>query len=247
MTRLGTVISIGDPVMAELIAQAFDVLWIDLEHGALSARDAQVLAMAVQSTGAQALVRVPSSSADVVPAVLDAGVDGIVVPSTGSAAEAREAVRRVHYPPAGGRGYGPRRAGGFGRVQDFAASPSARPACVVQIETPRGLERVAEIASEPGVDGIVLGCSDLAVSLGIERRLDTPELVAAAEAVADAAERAGIAFGVAGAGPARQLAALAAGRADVVIVSADVRLYAAGVDAHTDALRTAFEAVRAPA
>ena len=63
MTRLGTVLSIGDPVMAELAAQAFDVLWIDLEHGALSARDAQVLALAVQSTGAQALVRVPSMPA----------------------------------------------------------------------------------------------------------------------------------------------------------------------------------------
>ena len=247
MTRLGTVLSIGDPVMAELIAQAFDVLWIDLEHGALSARDAQVLALAVQSTGAQAFVRVPSSHADVLPAVLDAGVDGIVVPSVGSAEDARHAVRRIEYPPGGVRGFGPRRAGAYGRARDYASSDAARPACVVQIETPAGLERAEEIAAEPGVDTVVLGCSDLAVSLGIDRRLDTPELAAAAETVADAADRAGVAFGVAGAGPARRLAALAAGRAEVVVAGADVRLYAAGVDAQAEALRTAFEAVRAPA
>lgn len=118
---------------------------------------------------------------------------------------------------------------------------------MVQIESPGGLARAGEIAAVPGVDCLVLGCADLAVSLGIDRRLDSPELAGAAETVAGAAAAAGIAFGIAGSGPASQLAALAAGRADVVLVSADVRLYAAGVDAQAEALRRAFEAVRAPA
>jgi 2-keto-3-deoxy-L-rhamnonate aldolase RhmA len=243
VTRIGTVLSIGDPVMAELAAQALDLVWIDLEHGALSARDAQVLALAVQSTGAQACVRVPSGRFDALPAILDAGVDGIVVPSVESAEEARAVVRRLSYPPAGDRGFGPRRAGGYGR----ATGGAPRPDCIVQIESPAGLEHVAEIAAVAGVDCLVLGCADLAVSLGIERRLDTPELAQAAEAVADAAERYGVGFGLAGTGPARQVAALAAGRADFVLVSADVRLYAAGVDAQAGALRAALEAVRAPA
>jgi len=247
MTRLGTVLSIGDPVMAELTAQAFDLLWIDMEHGALSARDAQVLALAVQSTGAQAFVRVPSSGTELLPVMLDAGVDGVVVPSVDSAEEARLVVSRMSFPPAGVRGFGPRRAGGFGRTPDFPGSPAARPACVVQIESPRGLASVEDVAAVPGVDCVVLGCADLAVALGIDRRLDTPELARAAEAVADAAARAGISFGLAGSGPAHQIAALAAGRADFVLVSADVRLYAAGVDAQAEALRSAFEAVRAPA
>jgi len=242
VTRLGTVLSIGDPVMAELAAQAFDVLWIDLEHGALSARDAQVLALAVQSTGAQAFVRVPSARADVLPAMLDAGIDGVVAPCVGSADEARALVCRMSYPPAGTRGFGPRRLGAFGRVPEHPA-----PDCVVQIESPEGLDHAGEIAAVPGIDCLVLGCADLAVSLGIDRRLDSPELAGAAETVADAAAAAGIAFGIAGSGPARQLAALAAGRADVVLVSADVRLYAAGVDAQAEALRRACEAVRAPA
>ena len=245
MTRVGTVISIGDPVMAELIAQAFDVLWIDLEHGALSVRDAQLLALAVQSTGAQALVRVPSARSEALPAILDAGVDGVVVPSVGTPEEAHEAVRRLHYPPAGRRGVGTRRAGAYGRASDYAAS--ARPYCALQIESPEGLEHVERIAAEPGVDCVVLGCSDLASSLGIDRRLDSPQLADAAERVSDAARRAGIAFGVAGGGSARDLAELAGDRAGVVVLGSDVRHYAAGVDAQAAALREALGGARATA
>jgi 4-hydroxy-2-oxoheptanedioate aldolase len=196
----------------------------------------------VQSTGAQALVRVPSAGADVLPAILDAGVDGIVVPSVGSADQARDAVRRLYYPPAGERGFGPRRAGAYGRETE-----AANPYCVMQIESPGGLAEVDRIAAEPGVDCVVLGCSDLATSLGIDRRLDAPQLADAAAQVARAARQAEIAFGVAGGGSARLLAQLASGRADMVVLGSDVRLYAAGVDAQAKALRDTLETARAAA
>jgi 4-hydroxy-2-oxoheptanedioate aldolase len=245
MTRVGTVLSIADPVMAELAAQALDLVWIDLEHGALSTRDAQVLALAVQSTGAQAFVRLPSARTEALPAVLDAGVDGIVVPSVASAREARYVIDRVTYPPAGVRGYGPRRAGGFGRTPGFASSPAARVSCVLQIESPAGVADADAIAAVRGVDCVVVGTADLALGAGVQ--LDAPELARAVEAVADAAERAGAGFGIAGSGPPDRLAELAAGRAEVVVYSADVRLFAAGLDAQVDALRAALEDVRAPA
>ncbi|MGH2968645.1 MAG: HpcH/HpaI aldolase family protein, partial [Solirubrobacteraceae bacterium] len=155
MTQIGTVLSIGDPVMAELAGQALDFAWIDMEHGALSARDAQLLALAVQGTGAQAYARIPSWRAEALPALLDAGVDGIVVPAIESADEARAIVRRLDYPPAGIRGYGPRRAGRFGRTDDFASSPAARPICILQIESPAGLAAVEAIAATRGVDAVV--------------------------------------------------------------------------------------------
>ena len=53
----GTVVSSPDLVLAERIGQAFDLVWIDLEHSALSARDAQQLAIAVRAGGAAALVK----------------------------------------------------------------------------------------------------------------------------------------------------------------------------------------------
>jgi 2-keto-3-deoxy-L-rhamnonate aldolase RhmA len=247
MTRVGTVLSLPDPVLAELACRALDFAWIDLEHGALSARDAQVLALAVQATGADAYVRVPSSRAELLTAILDAGVDGIVVPRVESAEEAAALARRLDYPPAGSRGFGPRRAGGFGRIPGYASSSAARVRCLLQIESEAGLAAAPEIAAAPGIDALVLGCADLAFELGVPGRLDAPELVIAAERVADAAEHAGIGFGVAGSGDPEGLAALAAGRAESVVLGADVRLYAGGVDGPVERLRDALEAVRATA
>jgi 4-hydroxy-2-oxoheptanedioate aldolase len=247
MTRVGTVLSLPDPVLAELASRALDFAWIDLEHGALSPRDAQVLALAVQSTGADAYVRLPSARAECLTAVLDAGIDGVVVPRVESAAEAAALARRLDYPPAGSRGFGPRRAGGYGRTPGYASSSAARVRCLLQIESEAGVDAAREIAATPGVDALVLGCADLALELGVPGRLDTPDLVLAVERVADAAQAAGVGFGIAGSGDAEGLAALAAGRAESVVLGADVRLYASGVDGPVERLREALEAVRATA
>jgi 4-hydroxy-2-oxoheptanedioate aldolase len=234
-------------MLAELACRALDFAWIDLEHGALSAHDAQVLTLAVQATGADAYVRLPSSRAEGLTAILDAGVDGIVAPRVESAAEAAALTRRLDYPPAGSRGFGPRRAGGYGRIPGYASSSAARVRCLLQIESDAGVAAAPEMAATPGVDALVLGCADLALELGVPGRLDAPELALAAERVADAAERNGIGFGIAGPGDPEGLAALAAGRAESIVLGADVRLYAGGVDGPVERLREALEAIRAAA
>jgi 2-keto-3-deoxy-L-rhamnonate aldolase RhmA len=246
MTAIGSVLSLPDPVLAELTCRSLDFAWIDLEHGALSVRDAQALTLAAQSTGCEAHVRLASAGSEALPAILDAGVDGIVAPQVESAREARELVQRLWYPPAGRRGFGPRRAGGFGRTSEFWASPAARVRCTVQIESPAAVDAARSIAAVPGVDALVVGCADLSLALRCPQALDAPPLASACERVADAAAEAGIAFGVAASGSPDAIAALA-GRAEFVLTSADVRLYAAGVDAGVRALREAMEAQRAAA
>lgn len=240
MTEIGSVLSLADPVLAELTCRSLDFAWIDLEHGALTVRDAQSLTLAVQSTGCTAHVRLPSTSCESLAAILDCGVDGIVAPQVESAAQARELVSRLWYPPAGRRGFGPRRAGGFGRTPRFWASPAARVRCTVQIESPDGVEAAGDIAAVDGVDALIVGCADLSMALRSPQALDAGPLVAACERVADAAAEAGIGFGIAAAGDPREVAALA-WRAEFVLTSADVRLYAAGVDDGIGALRGALE------
>jgi 2-keto-3-deoxy-L-rhamnonate aldolase RhmA len=240
MTEVGSVLSLADPVLAELTCRSLDFAWIDLEHGALTVRDAQVLTLAVQSTGCTAHVRLPSSACESLPAILDCGVDGIVAPNVESAAQARDLVERLWYPPAGRRGFGPRRAGGFGRTPRFWASPAARVSCTVQIESPGGVDAAHEIAAVDGVDALVVGCADLSLALRTPQALDAAPLVGACERVADAAGAAGAGFGVAAAGDPALVAALAR-RAQFVLTSADLRLYAAGVDDGVRALRGALE------
>jgi 4-hydroxy-2-oxoheptanedioate aldolase len=241
MTRIGTVISLPDIALAELAGAALDFAWIDLEHGALSLRDAQALAIALAAAGCEAHVRLPGSDSELLGPVLDAGVDGVVAPRVDDADAARRMVRRLRYPPAGTRGFGPRRAGAYGRAASDAV------ACSVQIESPAGVDAAAEIAAVEGVDAIVLGCSDLSMALDAPGDLSGRALAAAVDHVAAAAARAGARFGVAAGGPREEVAALAAGRADHVVFSADVRLYSGAIDAAMETLTTALEDARAAA
>ena len=241
MTRIGTVISLPDIALAELAGAALDFAWIDLEHGALSLRDAQALAIALAAAGCEAHVRLPCAASELLGPVLDAGVDGVVTPHVDDAEAARAIVRRLRYPPAGTRGFGPRRAGAYGRtVADGIA-------CTVQIESPAGVEAATEIAAVDGVDALVLGCSDLSLALDAPGDLSSRALGAAVDRVAAAASAAGRRFGLAAGGSFEEVAALAAGRADDVVFSADVRLYSGAIDAAMDTLTAALEGGRAAA
>src|SRR6185312_2834466 len=108
--------------------------------------------------------RLPHAGSELLGPVLDAGVDGVVAPRVDDAATARALVARLRYPPAGTRGFGPRRAGDYGR-----SGPISPVTCTVQIESPAGVAAAADIAAVDGVDAIVLGCADLT------RALDAPQ------------------------------------------------------------------------
>jgi 4-hydroxy-2-oxoheptanedioate aldolase len=66
------------------------------------------------------------------------------------------------------------------------------------IETRAGLERAEEIAATPGLDGIYVGPSDLALSLGLQPtlRLEHPPVLEALATVRAACAAAGIVAGV---------------------------------------------------
>lgn len=238
---VGTVLSLPGAALGELAAGPFDLVWIDLEHGALGLSETQELVIAIQSAECAALVRLPHWASDRLAPVLDAGVDGVVAPGIDTADQARAFVAGMHYPPSGHRGFGPRRAGRYGRADRFWSSPAARPACLVQIETPAGVANSREIAGVPGVDALVVGCGDLSFTLGTPQELDGAAITAAAAEVRLATLEAKIAFGVAGAGALEQLACLAGAGASVLVYSADVRLYARAVDEVAAALRAELD------
>jgi 4-hydroxy-2-oxoheptanedioate aldolase len=228
--QIGTVLSLPGAALAELAGTAFDFAWIDLEHGALGLGDMQAMAVGLAAAGCAAHVRLPTSRAECLAAVLDAGVDGVVAPRVESAEEARDLVSRLRYPPSGRRGYGPRRAGRYGRTPAFWNAPEGRVGCTVQIESPAGVAAAAEIAAVAGVDALVVGCGDLSLELDVPHDLGAPSLRAAAATVSAAAAAAGTRFGLAAAGDPVGIAALAAGRADLIVYSADTRLYSAAID-----------------
>lgn len=237
---VGTVLSLPEVTLAELVCSPFDFVWIDLEHGAIDTRDIPALAVAAKAAQTAALVRVPSWTSERLPAVVDAGVDGIVAPRVESEAEAKLLVARLRYPPAGSRGFGPRRAGFYGRTPRLWETREAEVACIVQIETAAALAAVVEIAAVDGVDALVVGCADLSFDLGVPQQLDSPAMQEAIELVRGAALAEDKAFGVA-ASDARSIARLGGEFGlTMAVLSVDVRLYAQAVD---EAARSMLEAL----
>lgn len=224
--EVGTVLSLPGCALAELAGLALDFAWIDLEHGALGPSDVQDMAVGLAAADCAAHVRLPTIDSEQLPAVIDAGVDGVVAPRVESAQQAQALVDRLRYPPAGRRGVGPRRAGAYGRRR-----PSDHVACTVQIESQAGVAAAEAIAAVPGVDALVVGCSDLSLDLGVAHDLDAQPLRSAVAAVADAATAAARRFGVAGPADAARIASLAGGRADLLVLSVDTRIYSAALDA----------------
>jgi 4-hydroxy-2-oxoheptanedioate aldolase len=243
--RIGTVLSLPAAMLAELAGQALDLAWIDLEHGALSAADVPALAIALDAAGCEPHVRLARWDTEVLPAVVDAGITGVVAPGMERPEEVEELVARLRYAPLGRRGFGPRRAGRYGREPRFWSSPAAGVTCTVQVESPAGVEAAPALAAVDGVHALVVGCGDLALALGAPGDLGAPALRDAVQQVAAAARAAGVGFGLAGGGEAAALAALAPRHTDVLVHSVDVRLYAAAMDGAARELRAAVAGQRA--
>jgi 2-keto-3-deoxy-L-rhamnonate aldolase RhmA len=234
--EIGTVLSLPGTTLAELAGSALDFAWIDLEHGALGLGDVQEMAVGLTAAGCAAHVRLPSATAEHLAAVADCGVDGVVVPRVESAQQAHALVTRLRYPPAGTRGFGPRRAARHGRTGAFWAAPESRVRCTIQIESPAGVAAAVEIAAVDGVDALVVGCSDLSLELDAPQDLRAPALRDAVDDVAAAAAIAGVRFGLAASGDLDAIAGLAAGRADLLVYATDARIYSAAIDAAAESL-----------
>jgi 2-dehydro-3-deoxyglucarate aldolase/4-hydroxy-2-oxoheptanedioate aldolase len=194
-------LDLGSPVSADLTARAgFDVVVVDLEHGAGDENAARAQIQAADAHAA-VVVRVPDGPAQA-GRMLDAGASGVIVPQVGSVGEAERAGRAVRY--AGTRGISPYSRGNrFGQAgPDFRATADAALACIVQIERASALEAVDEIAALDDVDGLLMGPADLSADLGCELDLAGEQLQDAARRIGEAAQRHG------------KTAALHMGRAD---------------------------------
>ncbi len=229
----GTVLTLPGATAAELLAEPFDLVWVDLEHGALGPLDAQEMILGAQAAGTYALVRLPADAHGLMTAMLDAGADGVVLADVNDPRTAAAAIEKVAHPPDGTRGWGPRR---LTLRQRGTGRRPPRPAVWVQVESVTGVERAGAIAAVPGLDAVVVGTADLSFSLGTPLDTHAPELLAAVDAVRRASVATGVALGIAGALDATPPAAFAG--AAILVHSTDARLCADAVDRAAAWLRT---------
>ena len=165
----GAWLQIGSPFTAEIMSRAgFDWLMIDMEHGPGDVMTLISQLQAMKGYGTDAFVRVPWNDFVAIKRILDAGVNGILVPYVCSKAEAEAAVKAVRYPPFGIRGVaGSPRAEGYGvGTAEYFPYADEELMLMVAIETPEGVANLDGILEVEGIDGIFIGPMDLATSMG---------------------------------------------------------------------------------
>lgn len=175
---IGSWITMNNPSVAEIMADAgFDWLCVDMEHSVTDYYEAQQLILAIQSKGIKAFVRVGENNIRIIKRILDAGADGIIVPSVNSAAEARKAVNAAKYPPMGTRGVGLARAQSYGfGFENYRDTKAKDIKVIVQIEHINAIKELDDILQTEGVDGTFIGPYDLSGSMGKPGQWDEPDV-----------------------------------------------------------------------
>jgi 2-keto-3-deoxy-L-rhamnonate aldolase RhmA len=192
----GVTLTIADPFVAEVMAaQAFDFLMIDTEHSPMSSYQLQNQLIALRTSRAAILVRVPEHDENAVMQALDLGAEGVVIPHVETGGECVAAVRAALYPPRGTRGVGPRRAARLTNRERYFRRANDDTFIGVMIESGPAVDNIDDILAVPGLGGVLIGTEDLAASLGHLNDVRHDDVAKAIEQITQRCAAVGVPFG----------------------------------------------------
>ncbi|GAB3620723.1 4-hydroxy-2-oxoheptanedioate aldolase [Glutamicibacter endophyticus] len=215
-------------VNAEICAGAgFDWIFLDGEH---SPNDLGSLLTQLQAVGGYPtvpVVRPPVNDPVIIKQYLDLGAQSLIIPMVHTAEDAEQAVASCHYPPRGVRGVGSAlaRSARWNRIDGYLQRAGDTITVIVQIESQQAVDNVEAILATDDLDGVFIGPSDLAATMGLIGQQGHPQVVEAVLKVIAAARAAGKYVGVNAFDPGSAQRYIEAG-AQFVGVGADVALLA---------------------
>ena len=154
---------LDNPMGAEMFAKAgFDSVTVDLQHGLHDIQSTINCFRGISLHGAEPWVRIADNDPSMITKVLDLGAVGIICPMISTADDAKAFVGACRYQfDDGFRSFGPIRAALV--HDDYVKRSTEIVTALAMIETKEGYENVEEIAATPGLDGLFIGPSDLAI------------------------------------------------------------------------------------
>lgn len=181
--QIGLWCSLCSNIAVDVLRDAgFDWLLLDTEHSPNEIPDLVSQLQANEGGTATPIIRPAWNDTVLIKRCLDIGAQTLLVPYVQNAEEARRAVQAVRYPPEGVRGVAvASRASRYGRVPGYLGKANTEVCLLVQVETRAALAELEAIAAVEGVDGVFIGPSDLAASLGHLGNPAHPEVQAAIE------------------------------------------------------------------
>ncbi len=196
---LGTLVKSIDPVHSEALSQmGLDFLWYDLEHSDKSVETFANLARASRVGDVDILARPGRWEYMRMGRLLEAGSTGILYPRCESAEEARELVKWSKFHPLGERGFdGGSADNNYGQypADNYTKQANDNTWIVAQIESPRAVDHLDEIAAVEGINCLFFGPGDFSALSGRPGDVKGESTLQAARATAKAAIAAGKEFG----------------------------------------------------
>jgi 4-hydroxy-2-oxoheptanedioate aldolase len=193
---LGVAVHRYNPDFLEIVGLlGFEAVWIEMEHGLMSFRQAADLCRMASGMGLLTMLRIPTAARQCALRAAECGPDIIDLPMANSPEVVAELVRNCRYPPTGQRGFFTSsravRFGMMGAGKELHQAVNGDLSLVAQIETREAVENVDAICRVPGLDGIFLGLGDLSVSLGVPGDIENPAVQEAVERTLAAARQHG--------------------------------------------------------
>ena len=168
-------LQIPSTVSAETMAQqGWDSLTIDMQHGLVDYLNALTMMQTISGTEVVPLARVNWNEPGQIMKILDAGCYGIICPMVSNRIEAERFIQACRYPPDGYRSFGPIRGLIYGGP-DYGENANNEIIKMAMIETKESLEKLDEIMSTPGLDGVYIGPADLSLALNEKPGFDRDE------------------------------------------------------------------------
>jgi 2-keto-3-deoxy-L-rhamnonate aldolase RhmA len=196
-TLIGAQIGLTDPAVAEIFGRAgFDWMVVDTEHAPNTIETVRRMLQAAAATPGLLLARPQKLDLDEIRRFLDIGSPGVLCPFINDGAEASRLVEFTRYPPAGVRGWGPRRAVNYGfDADEYLAKADGAMLCIPIIESRDAVEHIDEIVAVEGIDAVCVGPMDLSMSMGCFKKFDDPRFISAIETIRAACKRHGKVMG----------------------------------------------------
>ena len=181
--QIGLWSALASNIVAEIIGDAgFDWILLDTEHAPNEIAGLLPQLQALSRGTATPVVRPAWNDPVLIKRVMDLGAHSLLLPWVQSAEEAKRAVAATRYAPDGIRGAAAGvRASRYGRIANYLQEANAQVCVLVQVETRAALDQIEAIAAVEGVDGVFIGPSDLAASLGHLGNSAHPEVQRAIE------------------------------------------------------------------
>ncbi|MCK0145427.1 aldolase/citrate lyase family protein [Arenibacter sp. F26102] len=225
----GTCILSTSPVWSKVVKGCgLDFVFLDTEHIPVDRTELTFLCQVYSANGLSPIVRIPSPDPYSACMAKDAGAVGVLAPYIENVTQIQQMVGATKYRPLKGERLQNVLSGKEElsvQMKTYLEQFNQDSLCLINIESAIAVERLEELLSVPGLDGIVIGPHDLSINMGLPEQYDHPDFESTVKEIIHKARSKGIAAGIHFPGhPDYQIKWIREG-ANIVLHSSDLRLF----------------------